>query len=319
MKVAPATQENVAGRTHQVGVIGRTRASGGRATGGLSVRAVGAIALLEDRGRAGLAHLGLGHSGAADRTSHDLANRLVGNEPDAACIEATLGMLEILVHEPMLVAVTGAPVEVWCGARMQAINTSFWVPADTTVRLGRPTAGLRSYLAVRGGLRGVEVLGSVSWDTMAKLGTPPLKPGDVLQVASAAGEAPATDFAPAPSIGSERLDLPLILGPRDDWFDDSAIARLARHDFTVTPETDRVGARLQGPELTRRRSGELASEGVVLGALQVPTSGRPTLFLADHPVTGGYPVIGCVPQPWVDRASQATPGQSIRFHPRRLA
>ena len=293
MKVAPATQENVAGRTRQVGVIGRTRASGGRATGGLSVRAVGAIALLEDRGRAGLAHLGLGHSGAADRTSHDLANRLVGNEPDAACIEATLGMLEILVHEPMLVAVTGAPVEVWCGARMQAINTSFWVPADTTVRLGR--------------------------DTMAKLGTPPLKPGDVLQVASAAGEAPATDFAPVASIGSERLDLPLILGPRDDWFDDSAIARLARHDFTVTPETDRVGARLQGPELTRRRSGELASEGVVLGALQVPTSGRPTLFLADHPVTGGYPVIGCVPQPWVDRASQATPGQSIRFHPRRLA
>jgi allophanate hydrolase subunit 2 len=112
--------------------------------------------------------------------------------------------------------------------------------------------------------------------------------------------------------------LPLILGPRDDWFDDTAVARLARHDFTVTPETDRVGARLQGPELPRRRSGELPSEGVVLGALQVPTSGRPTLFLADHPVTGGYPVIGCVPQPWVDRASQAAPGQLVRFRPRRL-
>lgn len=286
--------------------------------GTLTVCAVGAIALLQDRGRAGLAHLGLGHSGAADRTSHDLANRLVGNNADAACIEATLGMLELRVDEPVLVAVTGAPLEIRCGARLQAINTSFWVPPGTTVRLGRTTAGLRSYLAVRGGLRGEKVLGSVSWDTMAKLGTPPLQPGDVLQVADAAVEPPATDMAPVASIGSDRLELPLILGPRDDWFEDTAIARLAQHDFTVTSETDRIGARLQGPELPRRRSGELPSEGVVLGALQVPTSGRPTLFLADHPVTGGYPVIGCVPQPWVDKASQAAPGQLVRFRPRCL-
>lgn len=303
------------------GTPGRTPAHGsGRrtGTGTLTVCAVGAIALLEDRGRAGLAHLGLGHSGAADRRSHDLANRLVGNNADAASIEATLGMLELRVDEPVLMAVTGAPLEIRCGSRLQAINTSFWVPPDTTVRLGRTTAGLRSYLAVRGGLRGEEVLGSVSWDTMAKLGTPPLQPGDVLQVADAAVEPPATDMAPVAMIGSDRLELPLILGPRDDWFDDTAIARLAQHDFTVTPETDRVGARLQGPELPRRRSGELPSEGVVLGALQIPTSGRPTLFLADHPVTGGYPVIGCVPQPWVDMASQAAPGQLVRFRPRRL-
>jgi biotin-dependent carboxylase-like uncharacterized protein len=316
MTTAPITQATGAdgrpGSTHAAGAGGRT------GTGTVTVHAVGAIALLEDRGRAGLAHLGLGHSGAADRTSHDLANRLVGNNADAACIEATLGMLEVRVDEPVLMAVTGAPLEIRCGARMQAVNTSFWVPPNTTVRLGRPHAGLRSYLAVRGGLSGVDVLGSVSWDTMAKLGTPPLKPGDVLQVAEAAAEPPATDMAPVAMISSDRLELPLILGPRDDWFDDTAVARLARHDFTVTPETDRVGARLQGPELPRRRSGELPSEGVVLGALQVPTSGRPTLFLADHPVTGGYPVIGCVPQPWVDRASQAAPGQLVRFRPRRL-
>ena len=283
----------------------------------LTVTAVGAIALLEDLGRAGLAHLGVGHSGAADRASHDLANRLVGNRPDAACIEATLGLLGVRVDEPVLMAVTGAPVEICCGARMQAINTSFWVPPGTTVTLGRPAAGLRSYVAVRGGLEGTRVLGSASWDTMAGLGTPPLRPGDVLPVGDAAAEPPATDLAPLAPIGSDRLELPLILGPRDDWFTDEALAALCRHDFTVTSETDRVGARLQGPELPRRRTGELASEGVVLGALQVPTSGRPTLFLADHPVTGGYPVLGVVPQPWVDRASQAAPGRLIRFRPRR--
>jgi biotin-dependent carboxylase-like uncharacterized protein len=312
-RITQATgSESTPGNTHAASASRRP------GTGTLTVRAVGAVALLEDRGRTGLAHLGLGHSGAADRTSHDLANRLVGNKTDAACIEATLGMLEVRVDEPILMAVTGAPLEIRCGARLQAINTSFWVPPNTTVRLGRPNAGLRSYLAVRGGLSGVDVLGSVSWDSMAKLGTPPLKPGDVLQVADAAAEPPATDMAPVAAISSDRLELPLILGPRDDWFEDTALARLARDDFTVTPETDRVGARLHGPELPRRRSGELPSEGVVLGALQVPTSGRPTLFLADHPVTGGYPVIGCVPQPWVDKASQAAPGQLVRFYPRRL-
>lgn len=289
-----------------------------RRHGTLTVNAVGAIALLEDRGRAGLAHLGVGHSGAADRTSHDLANRLVGNHPDAACIEATLGLLDMWLDEPVLMAVTGAPVEVRCGARTHAVNSSFWVPPRTTVTLGRPTAGLRTYVAVRGGLHGTRILGSVSWDTMAKLGTAPLKPGDVFMIGDAAREPPAADMAPVATIGSGRLELPLILGPRDDWFEDRALEALAEHDFTVTSETDRVGARLQGPGLARRRAGELASEGVVLGALQIPTNGRPTLFLADHPVTGGYPVLGVVPQPWVDRASQAAPGQLVRFHPRRV-
>ena len=105
------------------------------------------------------------------------------------------------------------------------------------------------------------------------------------------------------------IELPLLLGPRDDWFTDEAVDLLATHDFTVTPDTDRVGARLEGPELPRGRNGELPSEGVVLGALQVPTSGRPTLFLADHPVTGGYPVIGVVPTASVDRAAQRPPAR----------
>jgi biotin-dependent carboxylase-like uncharacterized protein len=211
--------------------------------------------------------------------------------------------------------VTGAPLEIRCGDRSQAVNASFRVPEGETVTLGVPTAGLRSYVAVRGGIDGDPVLGSLSWDTMAQLGTPPLQPGDELRVGAAAAEEPATDLAPVAPMNSGPIELPLLLGPRDDWFTDEAIDRLAGHEFTVTPDTDRVGARLDGPELPRRRPGELASEGVVLGALQVPTSGRPTLFLADHPVTGGYPVIGVVPVTSVDRAAQAAPGQSVRFRP----
>ena len=283
----------------------------------LTVQAVGPLALVEDRGRAGLAHLGVGRSGAADRTSYELANRLVGNLPGAAAIEATLGQLAVRADANVLVAVTGAPLEIRCGDRPQAVNTCFRVPAGHTISLGRPTAGLRSYLAVRGGIDGEPVLGSLSWDTMAQFGTPPLRPGDVLSVGGAAGEEPATDLAPVAPVSSGRLELPLLLGPRDDWFADEALDRLAHHDFTVTPDTDRVGARLDGPELPRRRREELPSEGVVLGALQVPTAGRPTLFLADHPVTGGYPVIGVVPAAWVDLVAQAAPGRTIRFRPRR--
>lgn len=284
----------------------------------LTVTGIGALALLEDRGRAGLAHLGVARSGAADRASYELANRLVGNRGGAACIEVTLGLLEVRVDHPVLMAVTGAPVEIRCGARRHAVNSSFWVPGRCTVALGRPGAGLRSYVAVRGGIVGADTLGSVSWDTMAKLGTPPLEPGDVLHVGDAAAEQPGTDLAAVALMGSGPLELPLLLGPRDNWFTDEAFDRLASEDFIVTSDTDRVGARLLGPELPRHRDGELASEGVVLGALQVPTNGRPTLFLADHPVTGGYPVIGVVPQLWVDKASQAAPGQVIRFRPRRL-
>lgn len=283
----------------------------------VTITAVGALAVLEDRGRTGYAHLGVGRAGAADRGSYELANRLVGNLAGATCIETTLGMLELSADRAVLMSVTGAPVEVRCGRRICDVNSSFRVPPRTTVVLGRPRAGLRNYVAVRGGLIGRSVLGSPSWDTMAQLGHPPLAPGDVVGIGDAAGDSPATDFAAVAAVGTGPLDLPLILGPRDDWFTAEAIDRLRTHDFTVSSDTDRVGARLDGPSLPRHQTGELASEGVVLGALQVPTRGRPTIFLADHPVTGGYPVVGVVPRPWVDQVSQAAPGVVVRFRPRR--
>lgn len=279
----------------------------------LTVESVGVLALLEDSGRHGLAHLGVGESGAADRTSYDLANRLVGNLPGTPCIEVTLGRMAFSVDAPTLIAVTGAPVAVTCGGREHGMNAAFAAPAGHRITLGAPTAGLRTYVAVRGGLVGHDVLGSMSWDTMAGLGTPPLQAGDVLPVGSAADAWPAVDFAPVAAPETDSLTLPLLLGPRDDWFCDAALDRLGSAEFTVTSDADRVGIRLAGPELPRRRGGELGSEGVVLGALQVPTRGRPTLFLADRPVTGGYPVIGVVPQAAIYRAAQAVPGTRIRF------
>lgn len=279
----------------------------------LTVTSVGVQALLQDRGRSGFAHLGVGQSGAADRTSYDLANRLVGNRPGAPCIEVTLGRMAFTVDAPVLIAVTGAHVAVACGNRRHGPNAAFAARAGDTITLGPATEGLRTYVAVRGGLVGRCVLGSMSWDTMAKLGTPPLQTGDALRIGGAEGDWPATDSAPLPAMDTRSMTLPLMLGPRDDWFCD--VTRLADHEFTVTADADRVGIRLDGPDIPRCRSGELASEGVVLGALQVPTKGRPTLFLADRPVTGGYPVLGVVPRAGVDLAAQAVPGTRIRFMP----
>ncbi|MEE6166916.1 MULTISPECIES: biotin-dependent carboxyltransferase family protein [unclassified Mycolicibacterium] len=283
----------------------------------LTVESVGVLALLQDRGRRGLGHLGVGQSGAADRASYDLANRLVGNRPGAPCIEVTLGRMAFSVDAAALIAVTGASVPVSCRGRSPGLNTAFPVGAGDRITLGVPTAGLRSYVAVRGGVLGECVLGSMSWDTMAQLGTPPLRAGHVLGVGGLKTDWPAVDFAPLGELRHSTMTLPLTLGPRDDWFTDEALDRLSRHEFTVTADADRVGIRLDGPELPRRRSGELASEGVVLGALQVPMKGRPTLFLADRPVTGGYPVIGVAPRAGVDAAAQAVPGTRIRFAVRR--
>lgn len=283
----------------------------------LTVESVGVLALLEDHGRRGLAHLGVGQSGAADRASYELANRLVGNRPGAACIELTMGRLTFRVDRQALVAVTGAPVPISCGSRVPGANAAFAARAGDRVTLGAPVDGLRTYVAVRGGLIGKAVLGSMSWDTMAQLGTPPLRSGDVLCVGKAQADWPATDFAPVAAMTTRMLHLPLMLGPRDDWFHEEALTRLADCEFVVTSDTDRVGIRLDGPELPRRRTGELTSEGVVLGALQAPPGGRPTLFLADRPVTGGYPVIGVVPGAAVNAAAQAVPGSRIRFAPYR--
>ncbi|ORA31722.1 biotin-dependent carboxyltransferase family protein [Mycobacterium aquaticum] len=283
----------------------------------LTVESVGVLALLQDRGRRGLGHLGVGQSGAADRASYDLANRLVGNQPGAPCIEVALGRMAFSVDAPALIAVTGAAVPVSCRGRSPGLNAAFPVRAGDRITLGVPAHGLRTYVAVRGGVLGDCVLGSMSWDTMAQLGTPPLRTGHVLSIGDLTTDWPATDFAPITQLQRSCMTLPLTLGPRDDWFSDEALDRLSRHEFTVTADADRVGIRLDGPPLPRRRGGELASEGVVLGALQVPTKGRPTLFLADRPVTGGYPVIGVVPRVAVDAAAQAVPGTRIRFAVRR--
>ena len=277
----------------------------------LEVFATGPLSTVQDLGRPGLAGIGVGVSGAADRGSLRLANRLVGNGEDVAAVEVTLGGLEVRARGDLTVALTGAPCPTTVDGRVVPVNTVLRVPSGAHLRLGRPERGLRSYLAVRGGIAVEPVLGSCATDTLAGLGPVQPRPGVVLPVGEPPQAFPVVDVAPARS--ADDLVLAVVPGPRDDWFAEGALAALLSEPYEVTAESDRVGMRLSGPALARACGGELPSEGMVSGALQVPPSGQPTLFLPDHPVTGGYPVIAVVVAADVDRAAQARPGQRLRF------
>ncbi|MBE1537735.1 5-oxoprolinase subunit C family protein [Actinomadura algeriensis] len=281
----------------------------------LDVLATGPLATVQDLGRFGHAALGVGTSGAADPASLRLANRALGNPEGAAAIEVTLGGLRIRGRGGVFAIVTGAPAPLVLDGRPAPPNTVLHVPDGAELRLGTPPAGLRSYLAVRGGVAVPPVLGSRSTDTLSGLGPPPLEPGAVLPVGPPPDAPPLLDVLPVAPPPAGTVELRAVPGPRDDRLVPGALAALFGGTFEVTSETDRVGMRLAGPRLNHADRGELPSEGTVTGALQVPPSGNPVLFLADRPVTGGYPVIAVVATADVGRAAQARPGQRLRFRP----
>jgi biotin-dependent carboxylase-like uncharacterized protein len=281
-------------------------------TRSLTVLATGPLTTVQDDGRPGQAALGIGRSGACDRAAATLANRLLGNPADAALLEVTFGGLVVRADTDLTVVTTGARC-----AGATAHNAPVRLRAGQTLRLGLPTSGLRTYLGVRGGIDVPAVLGSRATDVLAGLGPPVVRDGDRLPVGTSPLPLPDVDLAPVAEPAAGEVTVAVLAGPRADWFGDRGWAQLTGQAFTVTSESNRVGLRLDGSPLERVRSGELPSEGMVRGALQVPPSGKPVLFLADHPVTGGYPVIGYVADQAlrsdVDRCAQLQPGQTLRF------
>jgi biotin-dependent carboxylase-like uncharacterized protein len=278
----------------------------------IEVIRAGSLTTVQDLGRPGLAHLGVGRSGAGDRGSLRLANRLVGNREGAACLEITFGGFAARFHEAATVALAGAPCPVRVSGQEAFMHGPIQLLAGDELSLGMPERGVRTYLAVRGGFDVPPVLGSRSTDVLAGLGPDPLEPGNRLAVGGDDVELPCVDVAPVPAI-PDQITLRALPGPRHDWFSPAAFAALAAHSYEVTAESNRVGIRLSGPALERAVSGELPSEGMVCGAVQVPPSGQPVLFLADHPVTGGYPVIAVVLEPDICLAAQARPGQRLHL------
>ncbi|MET8939372.1 biotin-dependent carboxyltransferase family protein [Streptomyces rubiginosohelvolus] len=274
----------------------------------------GALTTVQDAGRPGHAHLGVGRAGALDAPAARLANRLVGNPPDAAVLETTLTGCAVRPDRPVVAVVGGAGCRVTVDGRPVAWGAPVRVPAGAVLEAGPAGTGLRSYLAFAGGLVPDQVLGSRSADLLSGLGPAPLSEGDELPLGETSSGGPPPHAGPVPWPGAPaELVLPVHPGPRDDWFTEAALRTLLTAAYRVSPHSNRIGLRTEGPPLERSRTEELPSEGMVLGSIQVPPDGRPVVFLNDHPTTGGYPVVGVVPERALAAAAQAVPGTRLRF------
>ncbi|MEO8814536.1 MAG: 5-oxoprolinase/urea amidolyase family protein [Mycobacterium sp.] len=280
----------------------------------LEILRTGPLALVEDLGRTGLAHLGVTRSGAADRRSHTLANRLLANPDDRATVEVAFGGFSARVRGGAVdIAVTGADTEPAIDGVRFGTNSIQRVCDGQVISLGTPRSGLRTYLGVRGGIDVAPVLGSRSYDVMGAIGPPPLRTGDVLGIGERAGEYPETDQAPVAAITDDVVELQVTPGPRDDWFVDPDV--MVRNNWLVTNRSDRVGMRLVGMPLEYRwPDRQLPAEGATRGAIQVPPDGFPIILGPDHPVTGAYPVVGVVVEEDIDTLAQVRPGQTVRMH-----
>jgi biotin-dependent carboxylase-like uncharacterized protein len=280
----------------------------------LEILHTGPLALIQDLGRVGLAHLGVTRSGAADRRSHTLANRLVANPDDRATIEVTLGGFSARVRGGDVdIAVTGADPSPKVGETMFGANSIQHVRDGEVISLGVLQSGLRSYVAVRGGIDVRPVVGSRSYDVLSAIGPLPLQPGDVLPVGEHSEEYPEVDQAPVAPISERIVELMVVPGPRDDWLTDPDA--LVHTVWMASDRSDRVGMRLEGRPLTHRNPGrQLRSEGATRGAIQVPPNGLPVILGPDHPVTGGYPVVGVIADEDIDKVAQVRPGQHVRLH-----
>lgn len=273
----------------------------------LEILEAGALTTVQDLGRPGWAHLGVPRSGALDEPAFRLANRLVGNPESEAVLETTLTGAAFRFARAGAFAVTGARCAVRVDGRPVPWGTAVSVRAGAEVAVGAATDGVRSYVAVAGGLVPAPVLGSRSTDLLSGLGPAPLRTGDRLPVGRAHRPPHGTEAVHRPGHGRLRVRL----GPRTEWFTATALAALDGAAYAVTADSNRIGLRLSGAVVERCRDDELPSEGMVLGAVQVPPNGQPVVFLHDHPTTGGYPVVAVVVGQDLPICAQARPGDRL--------
>jgi KipI family sensor histidine kinase inhibitor len=289
----------------------------GGGVGNLTVLRAGALTTVQDGGRRGAAHLGVPRAGPLDAPAARLANRVVGNGEDDAVLETTVDGVGFRVDRPTTLAVTGAPAPLRVDGRPAEWGVAVRLRAGAVVEVGTAISGVRSYVAVSGGLLASPVLGSRSTDTLSGLGPPVLSDGQVIAIGDTARAAAVVSFTVPRPVGEVLLRVRI--GPDDERFGPEGVDRLTSSAYTLSTDSNRVGARLQGLPIARRSDDEMGADeemdstGMVIGAVQVPPDGQPVVFLADHPTTGGYPVIAVVDAADLAALAQARPGTTVRL------
>ncbi len=284
----------------------------------LEVIQPGMLSLIQDTGRLGVGAQGLSQGGAVDLHAYCWANHLLGNDMNCPQIEITLGQACFKAHGDMLCAITGADMNLTVDGKPQVCWQSFLLRNGQVLKFNLPRYGVRAYLAVYGGFSVPEVLGSASTVVRNGIGGvaqgTPLQQGDCLKAINFNGDKSKSFSTPARFIPDyqQGLQLRVIESCQADSFSDSAKQSFYSGTYKVTQQTDRMGCRLEGPEVTGHIDGVI-SEGIAYGAIQIPPNGQPIVLLNDRQTLGGYPKLGCVARIDMSRLAQARPGQHVRF------
>ena len=278
----------------------------------VTITDVSGFITLQDEGRVGYANIAVPTSGAFDQASHHLANRIVGNFSGACGFESLRGKFEFTNDSDLVISVTGAPASVRINGREHEMFRAVFAPAGSVVNVSPGNLGMRTYLAIRGGIIGNQVMGSCSFDELSQIGTPPVKAGDQFEIEEKVSGSIGGDYLPGSVVnGFEVVELEAMPAPRWSGFSNAEI--LFSSEYQVTSSINRVGMRLNGPELVWNTQARLASEGVVMGAIQIPADGMPLIFGPDHPTTGGYPVVAVVSRKSLNVLAQCAPGTKVRI------
>ncbi|HVH31245.1 MAG TPA: 5-oxoprolinase subunit PxpB [bacterium] len=275
------------------------------------VREGGLYTTIQDLGRVGYRSLGVPLSGAMDSAALQLANVLVGNAPGVPALECTAPGPVLRALRDVTIAITGADLQLILDRATLEPGTAIRLRAGQTLSFGAPRAGMWAYVAVAGGLDVPTVLGSASVYVPGSMGGVRLRAGDIL----GRREGPTrflTGKAASLPIPTEEATIRVIPGPQDAWFEPDVLAAFYRATFTVSVRSDRAGTRLDGPKVPTQRE-RMLSDGMVPGALQVPSGGQPIVIMPDGPTTGGYPKLGVVASADLRLLAQARPGVKIHF------
>ncbi|WP_457426210.1 5-oxoprolinase subunit C family protein [Roseateles sp. P5_E7] len=281
----------------------------------IEILRVGPLATVQDLGRPGWRDRGLSLCGALDEFALQAGNLLVGNPPGAAGLEFTLAAATLRFHADACIAITGTDADASLDGRPLRAWWRQRVRAGQTLKLAAPRERMRSYIAIAGGLALSPALGSLSTDLKGGFGGldgRALRDGDHLPL----NPSPAL---PARTVGMRPPEwtpaVRVLPGPEHEDFTMAAREAFWASDWTVTPQSNRMGYRLAGPQLERERGEELASHGMLPGVIQVPPSGQPIVLLADAQTTGGYPKIGIVIRADLWKLGQLRLGARLRFVP----
>lgn len=277
----------------------------------------GLLTTLQDLGRHGYQEYGVVVAGAMDDFSLQIANVLVGNKRDDAGLEVTMMGPTLKVLKDAVIAITGGNLSPRVNGQPAPMWKSFAVKEGQLIEFGQPLEGIRSYISVAGGFGLPEVMGSKSTFLKAKIGGlngRALEKEDILytaeDTASVTGRSLHYDEIPK---YQKEITVRVVLGPHQDAFTDDAVKTFVSSSYEITPQSDRMGYRLKGPELTHKTTADIISEAIPLGGIQVPANGQPIILMADRQTTGGYTRIATVISTDIPLLAQAAPGAVVRF------